>query len=31
VLEVRDDLTSYDDPGWHEHSPETLAKKVTSK
>jgi FtsP/CotA-like multicopper oxidase with cupredoxin domain len=29
ILKVRDGLTSYDDPGWYEHPPETLAKKVT--
>jgi FtsP/CotA-like multicopper oxidase with cupredoxin domain len=29
ILKVRDGLTSYDDPGWYQHPPETLARKVT--
>lgn len=29
VLKVRDGLTTYDDPGWYEPPPGTLAKKVT--
>ncbi len=28
VLKVRDGLTRYDDPGWYQHPPETLARKV---
>jgi FtsP/CotA-like multicopper oxidase with cupredoxin domain len=29
MLKVRDGLTSHDDPGWYNHPPETLEKKVT--
>jgi manganese oxidase len=25
ILKVRDNLTSYDDPGWYENPPGTLA------
>jgi hypothetical protein len=25
ILKVRDDLKSYDDPGWYQHPPGTLA------
>jgi hypothetical protein len=25
LLKVRDDLKSYDDPGWYQHPPGTLA------
>ncbi|MGE0193686.1 MAG: multicopper oxidase family protein [Planctomycetota bacterium] len=28
VLKVRDDLTSYEDPGWYQHPEGTLARKV---
>jgi hypothetical protein len=28
---VRDGLTSYDDPGWYKHPPETLARKVAPR
>ncbi len=29
VVKVRDDLSSYADPGWYKHPPGTVAKKVT--
>jgi manganese oxidase len=31
VLKVRDNLTSYDDPGWYQHPEGTRARKVTPK
>ncbi len=29
ILKVRDNLTSYDDPGWYPHPPGTLASAAT--
>jgi hypothetical protein len=29
ILKVRDDLKSYDDPGWYQHPPGTLASLAT--
>jgi FtsP/CotA-like multicopper oxidase with cupredoxin domain len=31
VLKVRDNLTSYDDPGWYQHPEGTRAKKISLK
>ena len=28
ILKVRDDLSSYEDPGWYENPPGTVAYKV---
>ncbi len=30
VLKVRDDITSYEDPGWYENPPGTLARKAST-
>lgn len=29
ILKVRDDLTSYSDPGWYQHPPGTVAESIT--
>jgi len=29
VLKVRSDITSYEDPGWHQHPPNTVAQAVS--
>jgi len=29
ILKVRDNLKSYDDPGWYQHPPGTLATLAT--
>jgi hypothetical protein len=29
VVKVRDELASYDDPGWYKHPPDTLPKKAS--
>ncbi len=30
ILKVRDELSSYDDPGWYEHPPGTVAEAATA-
>jgi hypothetical protein len=29
ILKVREDITSYEDPGWYNHPEGTFARKVT--
>jgi hypothetical protein len=31
ILKVRENLTSYDDPGWHENPPGTLASLANNE
>ena len=31
ILKVRDGITSYDDPGWYEHPPGTVAVAATEE
>ena len=31
ILKVRENLTSYDDPGWYENPPGTLASLATNE
>jgi hypothetical protein len=31
LLKVRDQLTSYDDPGWYEHPPQEIANAATQR
>jgi hypothetical protein len=28
LLKIRDDINSYEDPGWYKHPPDTLARPV---
>jgi hypothetical protein len=30
ILKVREGLTSYDDPGWYQHPPGTVARVATA-
>lgn len=30
ILKVRDELTSYNDPGWYQHPPDTVAESINA-